>query len=149
MVNMQDFLQPYLNDVVNAIVGLVAALLIAAFIKLRLKLVSYIDSHTTAAERQLLHSVAAEAVAYAGTVFKDQNGELRLESALSYVNTHLKPYGISFTEAELRGAVEKAYADYKTPEPVTNITTSVQGQPDVQKVADVMTQSLQNQTGII
>jgi hypothetical protein len=131
MVDMQNFLQPYLNDVVNAVVGLVAALIVAAFIKLRLKLVSYIDSHTTAAERQLLHAVAGEAVAYAGTVFKEQNGEQRLVNALSYVNTHLKPYNISFTEAELRGAVEKAYASYKPQEPVTIINTHIQGQSDV------------------
>jgi LL-H family phage holin len=123
-----------LNDVVNAVVGLVAALIVAAFIKLRQKVNSYIDSHTTAAQRELLNSVAAEAVAYAGTVFKEQNGEQRLEIALSYVNTHLKPCGISFTDTELRGVVEKAYAAYKA-----------QGQSDIQKVADAVAQSLQNQ----
>ncbi|WP_052486983.1 phage holin [Gordoniibacillus kamchatkensis] len=110
---MHDFLQPYLNDVVNAVVGLVAAFIVAAIVKLRTKLNTYIDAHTTSVQRYLLHSVAAEAVAYAGTVFKEQGGEQKLDNALSYVNTHLKPYGISFTEAELRGAVEKAYADYQ------------------------------------
>lgn len=125
---MHDFLQPYLNDVVNAVVGLLFAVLVAAVVKLRQKVESYYVAHTNASQRDVLHVIAGEAVAYAATVFKEQNGEQRLESALTYVNTRLKPLGISFTAEELRGAVEKAYAEYKaksqvvTSEPVQAVS---------------------------
>jgi LL-H family phage holin len=109
---MHDFIQPYLNDVVSALVSLVSAAIVAFILWLRKKVTAYIDAHTTASQRLLLHTVAGEAVAYAGTVFKEQNGEQKLSKALAYVNDHLHT---SFTEAELRGAVEKAYADYTKP----------------------------------
>lgn len=119
---MHDFLQPYLNDVVQSVVGLLFAVLVAAVVKLRHKVESYYVAHTNASQRDVLHVIAGEAVAYVGTVFKDQDGQKRLESALTYVNTRLKPLGISFTVEELRGSVEKAYAEYKTKTQV--ITTS-------------------------
>lgn len=124
---MHDFLQPYLSDVVNALVGLAVASIIALVARFRVSLVSYITTHTNASQRSILHVVSSEAVAYAATVFKEQNGDQKLESALTYVNTRLKPLGISFSVEELRGAVEKAYSDYQAKaQTSSNVTNSVQ-----------------------
>jgi hypothetical protein len=140
---MHDYLQPYLSDVVNAVVGLFFAALVAVIVNARQNIVQFITTHTSSSQRAFLGVISGEAVAYAGTVFKEQNGEQRLQEAIDYVNKHL-PKGFSFTEAELRGAVEKAYAAYKdqTAPSETNTTVSVQGQTDGQKVADVITTTL-------
>ena len=108
-----DQVQPYIVDVVIAIVGLLVTVLIGAVNKLKKKASDYFDANLTVKQRELLHKIAAEAYAYAESVYKDQNGDEKLIQAFNYVSDKLGDAGLSITADEIRGAIEKAWNEAK------------------------------------
>lgn len=98
------------------ILGLLAlalACLAGVLIKLAQHTKEWLQAHTTAAQRDVLHKIAAEAVAYAAQAYKDFDGDVKLDRAVGYVKSHL-PAGITITTDQVRGAIEKAYTDMVT-----------------------------------
>ncbi|MEK5036346.1 phage holin [Paenibacillus sp. FSL R7-0302] len=101
--------QPYVTTIVTAVVGALAAVLLAAVGAVRAKAIAYFDSNTDAKQRDLLHKVAGEAYAYAATVFKSEENQVKLAQALEYATQQLGRRGIKVTPAEIRAAIEAAY----------------------------------------
>lgn len=101
--------QPYITTVVTAIVGALAAVLLAAVGAVKSKAVSYFESKLDATQRELLHKVADEGYAYAETVYRSEESQIKLAQALEYATQHLGRRGIKVTPAEIRAAIEAAY----------------------------------------
>lgn len=107
--------QPYVTAIVTAIVGALAAVLLAAVGVVKAKAVTYLDSKLEATQRELLHKVAGEAYAYAETVYKSKESQVKLAQALDYATQQLGRRGINVTPAEIRAAIEAAYLKAQTP----------------------------------
>lgn len=107
--------QPYVTTIVTAVVGALAAVLLAAVGVIRAKTVTYLDSKLDATQRELLHKVAGEAYAYAQTVYKSEESQVKLAQALEYATQQLGRRGINVTPAEIRAAIEAAYLKNQTP----------------------------------
>lgn len=72
----------------------------------------WLISHSNEAERALIHKLAAEAFTFAETVYKEHNGDRKLDEARTYLVSLLHRYGINITEAELKAVIEKAVQEY-------------------------------------
>lgn len=107
--------QPYVTTIVTAVVGALAAVLLAAVGAVRAKAIAYFDSKLDATQRELLHKVAGEAYAYAATVFKSEESQIKLAQALEYATQQLGRRGIKVTSAEMRAAIEVAYLKAQIP----------------------------------
>lgn len=101
--------QPYVTTIVTAIVGALAAVLLAAVGVIREKAVTYLDSKLDATQRELLHKVAGEAFAYAETVYKGAENQVKLAQAMEYAAQQLGRRGVQITPDEIRAAIEAAY----------------------------------------
>lgn len=101
--------QPYITTIVTAVVGALAAVLLAAVGAVRVKAIAYFDSKLDTTQRELLHKVAGEAYAYAATVFKSEESQVKLAQALEYATQQLGHRGIRVTPEEIRAAIEAAY----------------------------------------
>ncbi|MDF2651812.1 MAG: hypothetical protein K0Q73_7617, partial [Paenibacillus sp.] len=66
-------------------------------------------------QRELLHKVAGEAYAYAETVYKSSESQIKLAQALEYATQQLGRKGIKVTPAEIRAAIEAAYLKSQNP----------------------------------
>lgn len=106
--------QPYISSIIVAIIGLVATVIIGAVNKLKKKANDYFEANLTVKQRELLHTIAAEAYAYAESVYKDQGGDEKLNQAFNYVSSKLGDAGLNITAEEIRGAIEKAWNESKT-----------------------------------
>lgn len=101
--------QPYITTIVTAVVGALAAVLLAAVGVIKARAVTYLDSKLDATQRELLHKVAGEAYAYAETVYKSAESQIKLSQALEYATQQLGSRGIKVTPTEIRAAIEAAY----------------------------------------
>lgn len=106
--------QPYISSIIVAIFGLVATVIIGAVNKLKKKANDYFEANLTVKQRELLHKIAAEAYAYAESVYKDQGGDEKLNQAFNYVSSKLGDVGLNITAEEIRAAIEKAWVDNET-----------------------------------
>jgi LL-H family phage holin len=111
-VLFMDIIQPYIVPVLQALVGLLVTILIAAVVSLRQKINTWVESRTTAAQRESLHKFSLEAFAFAETVFKDSNGPEKLTAAYGYLSRRAKENGIKIDEAEIRAIIEKSVLDF-------------------------------------
>lgn len=107
--------QPYVTTIVTAVVGALAAVLLAAVGVIKSKAVTYLDSKLDVTQRELLHKIAAEAFAYAETVYKSEENQVKLAQALEYATQQLGRKGIKVTPAEIRAAIEAAYLKAQIP----------------------------------
>lgn len=107
--------QPYITLIVKAVIGALAAVLLAAVGVIRSKVVNYLDSKMDADQRELLHKVAAEAFAYAETVYKSEASQVKLAQAMEYAAQQLGRRGIPVTADEIRAAIEAAYLNAQAP----------------------------------
>lgn len=107
--------QPYITLIVKAVIGALAAVLLTAVGVIRSKVVNYLDSKLDATQRELLHKVAGEAFAYAETVYKDKENQVKLVQAMEYATQQLGRRGIRVTPDEIRAAIEAAYLKAQTP----------------------------------
>ncbi|MEK3673518.1 phage holin, LLH family [Paenibacillus sp. FSL R10-2771] len=109
-----EIAQPYVTTVVTALVGALVAVLLSAVGVVKAKAVTYLDSKLDAKQRELLHRVAGEAYAYAATVFKSEESQIKLAQALEYATQQLGRKGINVTPMEIRAAIEAAYLNGQT-----------------------------------
>ena len=110
---MNDFFGD--NIAVTVILGIVAAILgfvAAKLVNFSRKADDFIKANLTIAQQEILHKLAAEAVAYAGRLYKDMDGETRLNKAIDYITLHL-PAWIPVTSEMIRGVIEKVYLESK------------------------------------
>jgi hypothetical protein len=106
----------------------------------------WLQAHTTAKQRDILHQVAGEAYAYAKAVYVEHDGAGKLAAAMAYLSSRLKARGITFTPDEMRAAIEKARLAYKAattqpgePEPIEKIVEKIVQAPlpaGVQQIID-------------
>lgn len=107
-----DLLKPYLDTIVQALIGLLVALILSAIAVLRKKVEAWLDSRTSAQQREILHRLAGEAMALAETELKKQGGIAKMDAALKYVLSRAADYGIQVGIDTIRAAIEKAVLDY-------------------------------------
>ncbi|WEK53309.1 MAG: phage holin [Candidatus Cohnella colombiensis] len=107
-----EHLQPYIDGVVGALVSLLVAFVIGVVAMLRVKVTAWLESRTNAQQREILHRLAQEGMAYAETAFKQSGGMEKLTEAFSYVFNRASNYGIKVGADTIRAAIEKAVLDY-------------------------------------
>ncbi|WP_339248274.1 phage holin, LLH family [Paenibacillus sp. FSL R10-2796] len=107
-----DQAQPYITAVALAIVGVLATVILRAVALLQQKANSWFDAKLSVSQRELLHKITTEAVAYAETLFRQADGEKKLGNAILYVEEQLDKKGISFSSVEITSAIEHAYLSY-------------------------------------
>ncbi|MFD1126654.1 phage holin [Paenibacillus provencensis] len=106
--------QPYIVTIVLAIVALITKVVVGSINKLTKKASDYFDANLSVKQREMLHKIAAEAYAYAESVYKDYGGEEKLNQAFNYVSSKLGDVGLNISSDEIRGAIEKAWNESKT-----------------------------------
>lgn len=104
--------QPYITAIATALIGLLATILLAAIARLRVKVEAWLIARTSAAERDLLHKLAAEAYAYAEQQLAS-GGMDKMEAATQYVLDRLKFDG-AFSTEDVFAAIQKAWAELDT-----------------------------------
>lgn len=110
MKTILEIAQPYLTAVATALIGLLATLLLALITGLRHKLELWLEARTSAAQREVLHKLAAEAYAYTEKLY-DGNSEDKLNAAIQYVVTRMNLSRFGLTSRDVRAAIQKAWAE--------------------------------------
>ncbi|MFF2910025.1 phage holin, LLH family [Paenibacillus sp. NPDC057934] len=113
MQSIIDGVQPYVTNIVLAVVGVLATVILRTVALLQQKANSWFDARLSVSQRELLHKVAAEAFAYAETVYKDKQNQVKLAQALEYATQQLGCRGIKIKPIEIRAAIEKAWYEYE------------------------------------
>ncbi|XEC92497.1 phage holin [Paenibacillus tarimensis] len=111
---MQNLTQPYISAIVQALFGILAIFVLIGLKATAKKVHVWLDAHTTAAQRNILHMLAKEGFAFSETMFGQLNGEEKLQKAMNYVTQMLQARGIQISGDEIRAAIEKAVLAYKT-----------------------------------
>ncbi|WP_438449393.1 phage holin [Gorillibacterium sp. sgz5001074] len=113
MQTIMDAVQPYVATIVQALVGLLVLVVLAGIAQLKTKVLAFLESRTSAAQRETLHKLAAEAYAYVERQYAG-TGEAKLNAAVQYVidRLDLKKWGIDTDD--VTAAIEKAWAELDT-----------------------------------
>lgn len=112
MDHLWDQVQPQVSAIIIYIVGIMATVVLALLAMLKTRVSLWIDTKTSAAQRELLHKIANEAFAHAETMFSDQAGAKKLNEALIYASDKLGKIGIKVTMEELKAAIHEACLKY-------------------------------------
>lgn len=112
MDTLVEAAQPYVVTIITAILGTVTTFVLIGVRSLQAKGEKLIEARTTAAQREQLHKIAAEAFAFAQTLYKDFEGPEKLDQAISYASRQLYDRKIEMSPEEIRAAIEKAYLDF-------------------------------------
>jgi hypothetical protein len=113
MQTIIENVQPYVSTIVTAGAGVLTAIILAGLNTVKVKVNTWLEARTTAAQREVIHKIAGEGFAFAQTAFKQAGGERKLQEALQYATLRLAEQGITITAVELQAAIEKAYLEYK------------------------------------
>ncbi len=95
------------------LVDLLYAGVSAAIAYLAPKAKAFIMTHTTAAERQTLDSLASAAVPFVERAFASLDGAGKMKQAIAFVDKELTALHIPLSATDIEAAIEKAYADAK------------------------------------
>lgn len=112
MDTLVEAAQPYVVTIITAILGTVTTFVLIGVRSLQAKGEKLIEARTTAAQREQLHKIAAEAFAFAQTLYKNLDGPLKLEQAVGYASRQLKDRNIDMSTEEIHAAIEKAYLEF-------------------------------------
>lgn len=112
MENLGELIQPYVTSIVVAVVGILTTIVLAFIATLKTKINLWIDTKTSASQRELIHKIANEAFAYIESTMKDQGSKTKLSAAYMYASEKLGQLGINVTKEEIDAAVEKAVLEY-------------------------------------
>jgi hypothetical protein len=107
-----EILQPYIDGIVGALVGLLVTFVLGVIASLRVKITAWLESRTNLQQREILHRLAQEGMAYAESVYKEYGGDRKLKEALAYLLDRASDYGIEVGKDAIRAAIEKAVLDY-------------------------------------
>lgn len=105
-------LQPYISTIGEALAGLLVVVVLTAVGVLRGKVNEWMATRTTAAQREILHKIAAEGAALAETSWKEGGGPEKMKAAMKYVENMLNRHGIEFDPMSVQAAIEKAVQDF-------------------------------------
>lgn len=112
---MKDILeqaQPYLATIVLALVGWATTVITGSIKKAQKRAEAYYNAHTNEKDRALLHKIGMEAFSWAEALYKEHDGDRKLEEAFGYASEQLNVLGVSVSGDEIRAAIEKAVVDY-------------------------------------
>jgi len=112
MQNIWEQIQPQVSGIVLTIVGILATVVLSLLALLKVRVSLWIDTKTSAAQRELLHKIANEAFAYAEATLNSGDGRLKLNQAFLYASEKLGKLGIQVSSEEINAAIEKACLDY-------------------------------------
>lgn len=112
MDTLVEAAQPYVVTIITSVLGVVTTFVLIGVRSLQAKGEKLIEARTTATQREQLHKIAAEAFAFAQTLYKDYKGPEKLDQAISYASRQLADKRIDMSPEEIRAAIEKAYLDY-------------------------------------
>lgn len=107
-----EHLQPYIDTIVQALLGLLVTFLLGVVAVFRGKVKEWLETRTSAQQRDILHRLAGEAAALAEATYKDAGGPEKLSEAYAYVLERAAELGISINRDSIRAAIEKAVMDY-------------------------------------
>jgi len=107
-----QYVQPYIDEIVQALVGLLVVLVMGVIAELRARLKRWIDARTTAAQRETLHKLAAEAAAFAESMYSTGGGREKLQQASQYVSERAAALGIPVKGETILAAIEAAVLEY-------------------------------------
>lgn len=113
MKEIMEQAQPYIISIVTALFGILATIITGSIQKAQKKAEAYYKAHTNEKDRELLHKIGKEAFAWAETIYKEYEGDVKLNKAYEYASDKLKSVGIDVSGDEIRAAIEKAVVDYK------------------------------------
>lgn len=112
---MRDFIeqvQPYIVSIVVAIIGVLTTMLLGFISNLKTRVNVWIDTKTSASQREILHKVASEAFSHAEAYFKAESSQAKMNQALDYASKKLANLGVKMTTDEIKAAIEKACLEY-------------------------------------
>lgn len=112
MENTIELIQPYITSIVVAVVGILTTIVLGLLASLKTKVNVWIDTRTTASQRELLHKVANEAFAHAETVYNSESSRNKLNQAFIYASEKLGDMGIKVTKEEINAAIERACLEF-------------------------------------
>lgn len=114
MENIIELIQPYITNIVVAVVGILATIVLGLLASLKTRVNVWIDTKTSASQRELLHKIANESFAYAETSFSTESGRNKFNKAFIYTSDRLGKLGIEVTAEEINAAIEKAVLEYNS-----------------------------------
>lgn len=110
-MNLLEIAQPYLYAIATALISLLAAVVRVFIARLRTQVEAWLVSRTSAAQRELLHKLAAEAYAYTEHQYGGEAGQVKLDAAVKYVIQRLSLDKIGVTSKDVTAAVQKAWTE--------------------------------------
>ncbi|MDQ0492790.1 phage holin, LLH family [Paenibacillus brasilensis] len=134
MQTIIETVQPYVSTIATAAIGVLTTIVLAGLNNVKVKVNTWLETRTTAAQREVIHKIAGEGFAFAQTAFKEAGGERKLQEALQYASLTLSSQGIVVSQVELRSAIEKAYLEYKA-KTKTVLATEAQPSEEVTQAA--------------
>lgn len=112
MENTIELIQPYITSIVVAVVGILTTIVLGLLASLKTKVTVWIDTKTSASQRDLIHKIANEAFAHAESLFSSESGRVKLGKAFIYASGKLSNLGIKVSEDEVNAAIERACLEY-------------------------------------
>jgi hypothetical protein len=113
---LEEKITQYATEIILALIGLLVVYVKIWLDKLKKKAEAYYEARTTAAHREIIAGLGAEAFAFAETVFRDLKGPDKLAEAVKYMEDKARRLGINIAFEEARAAVEKAWLEDKRKE---------------------------------
>jgi len=104
--------QPYIVSIVTALIGILATIITGSIQKAQKRAAAYYNAHTNEKDRELLHKIGKEAFAWAEALYKEHDGDRKLQEAFEYASEKLKAVGVDVSGDEIRASIEKAVVDY-------------------------------------
>jgi LL-H family phage holin len=112
MKEIMEQAQPYIISIVTALIGILATIITGSIKKAQKRAEAYYNAHTNEKDRELLHKIGMEAFSWAQTVYREYEGDRKLQEAYSYASGQLANLGVEMSGDEIRAAIEKAVIDY-------------------------------------
>lgn len=112
MNEIMESIQPQLNTVVSAIIAALVTIILALVAVIQKKVITWINSKTSANQREMVYKLASEAFAIAESAFRSEQGKAKLNYAYSYTSELLVKKGIKISDDEIKAAIEKAVLEY-------------------------------------
>jgi len=108
-MNIWEHIQPALATIVIALVGILTTVILSLLALLKTRVNLWIDTKTSASQRDLLHKICNEAFAHAETLFQGQGAVRKMNEALQYASDKLGRLGIKVSTEELKAAIHDAW----------------------------------------
>lgn len=112
MENTIELIQPYITSIVVAVVGILTTIVLGLLASLKTSVKVWINTKTSASQRELIHKIANEAFSFAESTLSTESGRMKLSCAFMYTSEKLGMLGIKVTDDEINAAIEKACLEF-------------------------------------